>query len=399
METKNVGLCEKIGHYLVELEKWPTWQNILLGQFLSLLLCIQTILSHYMNKGTVGVLATGQTFPHYMLLCVIYTSWLACRSRNTGLIPVLKARGWRYFLLSLIDVQANTLLSASHQFTTIASIQLLGCVAIPVALVLTCLVLGVRYRMIHIVAVSVCLLGVGCLVWADVEDQKTNGKNHLMGDMLCLGGAVLATVVTVLQELSVKTTDVVEYLGLLGLFGTIVSGAQMMLLEKQTIFSNNLQNVLPYMFLGIYGTLQFIFFSLASLMIQNTSATALHLSLLSANYYTFVIGTLFLDYKVHALYFISYVLMMTGVFTFSIKSAPIAIHNNHDRQSTRSLIDRQAHQNSIASDGTVELLSNMGTVNLVSDNPILQHSHSTDTTFTSFYGSNVNFPQTNITNH
>lgn len=52
------------------------------------------------------------------------------------------------------------------------------------------------------------------------------------------------------------------------------------------------------MFLGIYGTLQFIFFSLASLMIQNTSATALHLSLLSANYYTFVIGTLFLGYKV-----------------------------------------------------------------------------------------------------
>lgn len=48
-----------------------------------------------------------------------------------------------------------------------------------------------------------------------------------MGDMLCLGGSVLLTVVTVLQELSVKTTDVVEYLGLLGLFGSIVSGIQM----------------------------------------------------------------------------------------------------------------------------------------------------------------------------
>lgn len=103
----------------------PTWQNIILGQFLSLLLCIQTILSHYMNKGTVGVLLlpTGQSFPHYMLLCVIYTTWLACRGGNNGLISVLKTRGWRYFLLSLIDVQANTLISASHQFTTIASIQ------------------------------------------------------------------------------------------------------------------------------------------------------------------------------------------------------------------------------------------------------------------------------------
>lgn len=53
------------------------------------------------------------------------------------------------------------------------------------------------------------------------------GKNHLVGDMLCLGGAVLFAIVTVLQELSVKNTDVVEYLGLLGLFGSIVSGVQM----------------------------------------------------------------------------------------------------------------------------------------------------------------------------
>lgn len=49
----------------------------------------------------------------------------------------------------------------------------------------------------------------------------------MMGDMLCLAGAILATVVSVLQELSVKTTDVVEFLGLLGLFGSVISGVQM----------------------------------------------------------------------------------------------------------------------------------------------------------------------------
>lgn len=102
--------------------------------------------------------------------------------------------------------------------------------------------------MVHIIAVSVCLIGVGCLVWANIEDTKIDGilsvkllvlsrvinpcsvcvgKNHLVGDMLCLGGAVLFAIVTVLQELSVKNTDVVEYLGLLGLFGSVVSGIQM----------------------------------------------------------------------------------------------------------------------------------------------------------------------------
>lgn len=55
--------------------------------------------------------------------------------------------------------------------------QLLSCVAIPVALALSCLVLGVRYRMVHIIAVSVCLIGVGCLVWANIEDTKIDGIN------------------------------------------------------------------------------------------------------------------------------------------------------------------------------------------------------------------------------
>ena len=48
------------------------------------------------------------------------------------------------------------------------------------------------------------------------------GKNHLVGDMLCLGGAVLFSITTVLQELTVKTVDIIEYLGMIGFFGTIL---------------------------------------------------------------------------------------------------------------------------------------------------------------------------------
>lgn len=44
--------------------------------------------------------------------------------------------------------------------------------AIPVVLVLSCLVLGVRYRMVHIVGVSVSLMGIGCLVWAGIDGSK-----------------------------------------------------------------------------------------------------------------------------------------------------------------------------------------------------------------------------------
>jgi solute carrier family 35 protein F1/2 len=52
------------------------------------------------------------------------------------------------------------------------------------------------------------------------------GKNQLLGDLLCLGGAVLFAVVSVSQELVVKTLDWVEYLGMMGLFGSIISIVQ-----------------------------------------------------------------------------------------------------------------------------------------------------------------------------
>lgn len=98
-----------------------------MGQILSLLLCSINTTSHYINTGGTYVLPTGQSFPHYMFLCAIYTSWLAFRRGEGGLISIIKARGWRYLLLCLIDVQANTLLSTSHQFTTLTSIQVRGC--------------------------------------------------------------------------------------------------------------------------------------------------------------------------------------------------------------------------------------------------------------------------------
>lgn len=102
------------------------WQNVILGQFLSLLLCATNTLSHFIKSSTVSVLPTGQSFPHYMLLFVIYTSWLAFRKGDRGLISIIKARGWRYLLLCLIDVQANTLMNTAHQYTTLTSIQVRG---------------------------------------------------------------------------------------------------------------------------------------------------------------------------------------------------------------------------------------------------------------------------------
>ncbi|XP_066248619.1 solute carrier family 35 member F2-like [Euwallacea similis] len=393
--TPTIGLCDKIGNNLSELGKWRVWQNIILGQFLSVILCAINTLAHYLNSRSSEVLPTGQSFPHYMFLCAIYTSWLAFRRGDRGLISIIKARGWRYLLLCIIDVEANTLMSTAHQFTTLTSIQLLGCVAIPVALALSCLVLGVRYRMVHILAVSVCLIGVGCLVWANIEDTKIDGKNQLVGDMLCLGGAVLFAIVTVLQELSVKNTDIVEYLGLLGLFGSIVSGLQMLLLERQTLISTTWKN--SSALLSSFSACQFMFCTFSSVFLLNMGTTALHLSLLSGNFYTLIVGILLFNYKFHALYFLSYTLSMTGVYIYAIKKTSTRPMRNGltfttDRSQTSAPQLNIRHTECQLREHIIvdspepmnEILSTFGTMN---SNDTFPLSHSTNTTFTSFYGS------------
>ncbi len=53
------------------------------------------------------------------------------------------------------------------------------------------------------------------------------GTNQLIGDLLCLGGAVLYAVSNVAQEFLVKHHSIPEYLGMLGVSGSIVSAIQL----------------------------------------------------------------------------------------------------------------------------------------------------------------------------
>ncbi|XP_034937900.1 solute carrier family 35 member F2-like isoform X2 [Chelonus insularis] len=415
MQPRN-GICDKIESYISELSQWSVWRTIILGQFLSIVLYWMTQLNHHINTVSLPKLSipTGQNLPHYAMMCLVYTTWMSCRGAGNGLISVLKARGWRYLLLALIDVEANTLVTSSHQFTSLASIQLLDCVAIPVALSLSCLVLGVRYRMVHIVGISVCLMGVGCLVWAGIDNSKDlgiNSKNQLVGDMLCLGGAVLFSVITVLQELAVKTVDIIEYLGMIGFFGTILSCIQIAVLERLQIESASWSTLTPVAITALvfYCITQFVFFSLVPVVLFESGATALQLFLLTADFFNVLLGMLTHQYKFHTLYFLSYTLSMTGIIIYAIKRTPMSTNSRRQQQLEAPAPDysdvilrRMSHPTG----GEVEMLSptvigqeildldaktsTVGSERETVDATSLPLSVSSDTAFTSFYGSQAN---------
>jgi solute carrier family 35 protein F1/2 len=95
-------------------------------------------------------------------------------------------------------------------------------------MVLSYLFLSVRYLISHLVGVSVCLVGIGLIIYADAVSGKgaEGGQDRLLGDLLCLGAALLYGVANVTEEFLVKQYDRFEYLGMIGLFGSIIASIQ-----------------------------------------------------------------------------------------------------------------------------------------------------------------------------
>ncbi|VDP13113.1 unnamed protein product [Soboliphyme baturini] len=155
------------------------------------------------------------------------------------------------------------------------------------------------------------------------QDEKFASSNRLLGDIFCLAGAALYGVSNVFQEWMLKSFKRSEYLGMLGIFGSFISGIQLFLL---TIVSTNL----ALLYAG-FALSMFIFYSLVCVMIEQAGATMFNLSILSADFYTFFISYFLFNEKFHGLYFGSYVLVFVGSVLYSVKDPGSRDNSNNVR--------------------------------------------------------------------
>lgn len=307
--------------YLSNIKSWETWRAILLGQIVSILNCATGVISQYLSSIYNVEAPTAQSFFNYVLLCMVYTTWLACLSGDRGLIPIMRTRGWKYFILALIDVEGNYLFVKAYSYTSLTSIQLLDCFTIAVCLALSWIVLKVRYQMTHILGVGICLLGLGCVVWADVDEGADEHEAHdrLVGDMLCLAGATLYGFSNIGQEFTVKTYDGIEFLGMIGLFGSVINGIQLAVLERQAVAAISWDVWQIDVLLVSFSIVLFMFYSLVSKMMKLASATAFNLSILSCDFYSLVVGVFVFHYSFQLLYLLSFSLVILGVIVYYLQ--------------------------------------------------------------------------------
>ncbi|CAL8364628.1 unnamed protein product [Lota lota] len=296
---------------------WHLLKTIAMGQALSLMICGTAVSCQYLAQAGVET-PMFQSFLNYALMLFSYTSYLCCRKGDENIFQILKTKWWKYLLMGLTDVQANYAVVKAYQFTTLTSIQLLDCFVIPVLMVLSWFLLKTRYRPVHFVAVSVCLVGVGAMVGADLMAGRDQGStsNVLLGDGLVLLSAGLYAMSNVGQEYAVKNHSRVEFLGMIGFFGTIISGLQLAVLETSAVGAIKWDIKIMVLF-AVYALCMYALYSFMPTVVRLTSATAVNLSLLTADLFSLFCGLFLFHYTFSGLYIVSFVVITLGFIMFN----------------------------------------------------------------------------------
>uniref|UniRef100_UPI0037E85995 solute carrier family 35 member F2-like n=1 Tax=Semicossyphus pulcher TaxID=241346 RepID=UPI0037E85995 len=323
-ENQSRGLVMRIRKFNAkEVFTWQLAKTLAMGQGLAGLICGTAVTSQYLATNFHVNTPMLQSLLNYIMLCVTYTSLLLCRTGDGNILQILKRRWWKYLLLGLVDVEANYAVVKAYQYTTITSIQLLDCFVVPVLMILSRWVLKTRYRPVHYVAVCICLLGVGAMVGADLLSGRDQGStsNILLGDGLVLLSATLYAVSNVCQEYTVKNLSRVEFLGMVGLFGTVISTIQMVILERNEVANIQWSWQVGLLF-SAYGLCMYALYSCMPIVMKLSSATSVNLSLLTADLFSLFCGIFLFQYTFSGLYLVSLVIILVGFITFNAVPTP-----------------------------------------------------------------------------
>ncbi len=102
--------------------------------------------------------------------CCICCFFFKCQNVTFKAHPLfLTCFTWHVFPFQQVNIHNASL--------SLCAFQLLDCFVIPVLMVLSWFFLKTRYRLVHFVAVVVCLLGVGAMVGADILAGRDQGSS------------------------------------------------------------------------------------------------------------------------------------------------------------------------------------------------------------------------------
>ncbi|KAG0087011.1 hypothetical protein BGZ92_007671 [Podila epicladia] len=225
-------------------------------------------------------------------------------------------------IFAVIDVEGNYFMVKAYSYTSLLSAMLLDSWTIPCVVLLSVFFLKVRFIRYHYLGVFIAMVGMGFLVWSDMEAGKNfPGSDYIKGDLFCILAATLYAFSNVYQEFLVRQTSMYEVVGQLGFWATILNGIQLAVLERNEVQAVEWTGSVVGYIIG-FDIAMFILYSVSPILFRLSSATFFNLSLLTSDFYGLIFGIFLFDAKVNYLYAIAYVLICGGILVYNIRPTP-----------------------------------------------------------------------------
>ncbi|KAI9752653.1 MAG: ferrochelatase hem15 [Chaenotheca gracillima] len=317
-DAEPLPLPRKVGGYFTFLRSWKFYQVMLLGQVLALCITGTNTFTSLLSAGDWSVPAF-QTFINYVCLNVVYSSYTIYRYGFKKYAKLLFRDGWRYFILSFLDVEGNYFTVLAYRYTTILSAQLINFWAIVVVVVISFFFLHVRYRKLQLLGILLACAGMGVLLASDHITGSNGGPaaDALKGDLFALVGATFYGMSNVAEEYLVSQRPLYEVVGQIGFWGMLINGTQAGIFDRGSFQSANWRPAVGGYLTG-YTCCLFIFYTGAPLMFRLASAAFFNISLLTGNFWGVIIGVKVFDYNIHFMYPIAFVLIMLGLLVYFV---------------------------------------------------------------------------------
>ncbi|KAI0458081.1 DUF914-domain-containing protein [Xylaria acuta] len=314
---------EAVSHALQDLEgvkvRWYSylttrdfWIVLAIGQVLALAITSTNTFSSLLVQNNTSIPAF-QSFFNYVLLTLIYLTYTLYQYGFKKFGGILLRDGWKYFILSFMDVEGNYFTVLAYNYTNILSAQLINFWAIVVVVVVSFLLLRVRYKIFQIAGILICVGGTGVLLASD-HIQGTNGgpgANLLKGDLFALLGATFYGLTNTFEEWFVSKRPTYEVLAFIGLFGIFINGTQAAIFDRHSLQTANFTGPVIGYIVG-YTLVLTLFYSIVPFLLRIASAAFFNISLLTGNFWGTVIGVRVFGYTIHFLYPIAFVLIIVG---------------------------------------------------------------------------------------
>ncbi|CAM9202490.1 unnamed protein product [Scytosiphon promiscuus] len=301
-----------------ELPGSAAFRTVLLGQVLSALIALMSISAASLDDRGVNLPSFVNFINYVFIMLGFFFPMLLSRPSLELALP-----WWRYALYAAVDVEANTLAVLAFRYTSITSVAMLDAFSIPAVMVLSRVLLRAEYNGKHLFGVALCLIGLGLTVVSDLEGEtaEEHYPHALRGDVLCVMGATLYAGSNVMQEDFVKNYDRVEFLGMAGLFGAIISGVQTLAFEREALAEVEWTTPVILYTVG-YGLSLSVMYSWTSLFLLAGDAALFNLSLLTSDVYALLFAYVVEQITPDWLYFVAFAVIFWGLIVYHLQPPP-----------------------------------------------------------------------------